>query len=398
MSELNLDQPLSNKDYDRLEELLNQDKAVEDYIGVDELNGFLTAVVCSPETILPGEWLPSPYVMGDTEFESPEQTQEAVDLIIRMYNEIINELSSDEYLPIYSYYQEDDNEITEDVYGWCLGFLYGTGLREEIWNAHLELEDQELKTLLSLFIVQVTEDDTFEEDGVKFTEESKKALADLIPIAVSGIYQYWQYDPKESVSKAKPEKIYQIKVTLKGLKPPIWRRIQVGDNIMLSQLHEILQIVMDWDDCHLHEFNIQGVIYGVPADDYVYNCEDDSSLQLNKVLPAEGNKFTYRYDFGDNWTHELLVEKIIPPQEEVYYPRCIKGRRSSPPEDVGGTIGYKHFLEAIQDPENDEHENYLDWIGGEFNPEFFDLESVNTILEFIYGKRSQPPVADQPDC
>ena len=188
----------------------------------------------------------------------------------------------------------------------------------------------------------------------------------------------------------KPTQIYQIKVTLDVTHPPIWRRILVPGNTSLLKLHDILQIVMDWEDYHLHMYTIEGLIYGDPADDEYGDMGtlDEANYQLSQVIYGEGQRFTYEYDFGDSWDHTLLVEKILPPEKGFRYPFCLKGKRACPPEDVGGVWGYKNFLEAIHDPTHDEHEEYLAWVGGEFDPEAFDLEEINTRLHRIGRGRS----------
>jgi hypothetical protein len=98
------------------------------------------------------------------------------------------------------------------------------------------------------------------------------------------------------------------------------------------------------------------------------------------MTPTKNERFDYEYDFGDGWEHRILVEKILPLEPGRAYPVCIKGRRACPPEDVGGTWGYAAFLDAIGDPEHPEHDSYLEWIGGEFDPEAFDLDEVNDAL------------------
>ena len=147
--------------------------------------------------------------------------------------------------------------------------------------------------------------------------------------------------------------IYQIKVTLKHSKPPIWRRTQVPGDVNLGRLHRILQVVMGWEDYHLHQFIVGDDYYGEPHPDYeVWGPEmrDEGRASLAQIAPGEKAKFLYEYDFGDGWEHELLVEKILPPEPGVDYPRCLKGKRACPPEDVGGVWGYANFLEAISDP------------------------------------------------
>jgi hypothetical protein len=184
--------------------------------------------------------------------------------------------------------------------------------------------------------------------------------------------------------------IYQIKVTLDGTHPPIWRRIQVPGNTSLLKLHDILQIVMGWEDYHLHMFSIEGSTYGNPADDEYgdLGTVDEARFKLNQMIYRDGQRLSYEYDFGDSWDHTLLVEKILPPQEGVRYPQCLKGKRACPPEDVGGVWGYENFLEAIRNPDHIEHDDYLTWVGGEFDPEAFDLEEVNTRLRSMGRGRS----------
>jgi hypothetical protein len=175
--------------------------------------------------------------------------------------------------------------------------------------------------------------------------------------------------------------IYQIKVTLNGSKPPIWRRIQVRGEITLAKLHSILQVVMGWQDYHLHAFRVDGMQYGQPDPDLP--MRSDKSVKLAQLIPGEKFKFRYEYDFGDSWEHVLTVEKVLPPEPEAHYPRCLAGKRACPPEDVGGIWSYPNFLEAIRNPEHPQHEELLDWIGGDFDPEAFDLEAVNRELAAI---------------
>ena len=181
----------------------------------------------------------------------------------------------------------------------------------------------------------------------------------------------------------KSKHIYQFKITLRDSKPPIWRRIQVHSDTRLDQMHKILQSVMGWWDYHLHQFIIDDNYYGIPDDDYVgfLDMHNQKQFKLHDFTSTEGFKCTYEYDFGDSWEHILLLEKILPAEKGLQYPVCIKGKRACPPEDVGGIWGYEYFLEAINDPEHEEHEMYLDWVGGEFDPEWFDINEINKALK-----------------
>lgn len=177
--------------------------------------------------------------------------------------------------------------------------------------------------------------------------------------------------------------LYQLKVTLQEIQPPIWRRILVWEDATLAQLHRILQIVMGWEDYHLHQFEIGRRIYCVPdPDDDLYERQviDESRVRLREVVPHVGTHFGYLYDFGDSWRHDLLLEAIVLPDLEGQYPHCLAGERRTPPEDVGSPPGYEDYLEALADPEHPEHENVLRW-RGPFNPEAFSLATVNQQLE-----------------
>ena len=174
--------------------------------------------------------------------------------------------------------------------------------------------------------------------------------------------------------------IYQIKVTLEDIKPPIWRRIQVRNDTTLHKLYRILQIVMGWSDYHLHQFIIGDIHDGEPDPDYTFKMKNEKTIKLSQLALEEKAKFFYEYDFGDSWYHKILVEKILPLEPDTKYPICIKGKRACPPEDCGGASGYYKFLKVIQNPENPEHEDMLEWAGGSFDPEAFDLDEINRLL------------------
>ena len=179
--------------------------------------------------------------------------------------------------------------------------------------------------------------------------------------------------------------IYQLKVTLKGMRPPIWRRILVASTTKWDDIHLILQIVMGWTNSHLHEF-IQGRDrYGEPDEDFPSDAQDETRYRLDQILKQEKEKLIYLYDFGDGWEHEVVLEKILPFETSATLPICLKGRRACPPEDIGGIGGYMMFLDAISDPAHAEHEVMLEWIAedveGPFDQETFDLAEVNQLLQ-----------------
>jgi hypothetical protein len=236
--------------------------------------------------------------------------------------------------------------------------------------------------------------------------------------------------------------ILHLRITLKGSKPPIWRRVAVASDITLGQLHEVIQIVMGWTDSHLHHFILRGkglkprlrelpkstgqskreeiilpdgrrgiVLTNIPApnspeatpakpiapiptcrdryfvtkvtpwgNDTEMEGEDENAVTLGKVCPKVKSKLIYEYDFGDGWEHVIEVQKIVEPETGVEYPVCLAGKKACPPEDCGGVWGYYELLATIADPDHEEHEEMLEWLGEGSDPDAFDLEEVNAML------------------
>jgi len=177
--------------------------------------------------------------------------------------------------------------------------------------------------------------------------------------------------------------VYQIKVTLKGIRPPIWRRLHVLGETTLEQLHIIIQVAMGWENCHLHDFSIDGIRYGESGDDDFFDFEEtepEAETYLFQVV-NEGSRFKYTYDYGDGWEHTIVVEKVLPPDEGFSTPCCIKGKRACPPEDCGGPWGYQSLLEILNDPTHPDHETFSEWISSDFTPEAIDLPAINAQLE-----------------
>ncbi len=185
-----------------------------------------------------------------------------------------------------------------------------------------------------------------------------------------------------TANRAQPA-VYQLKVTLKRIKPPIWRRIEVKGDISLYRLHRILQIVMGWGEYHLYEFAVGGRNFGEPDPEMGLEIESSRRMKLTEIVPVPRRRLNYTYDFGDNWEHEVLVEKIVPAEAGVRYPRCTGGKRACPPEDCGGVWGYEHLLEVLADPQDPEHDEMLEWVGGSFDPESFDLKGINERLRRV---------------
>jgi len=185
-----------------------------------------------------------------------------------------------------------------------------------------------------------------------------------------------------------PQAIFQVKVTLRGSKPPIWRCILVPNTITLGQLHDVLQTVMGWNDEHLHQF-VQGrELYGVADkenDFFGMSVSDENKTILSSLLSKEKDWLTYEYDFGDSWEHKLVLEKKLPFDSAMQLPHCIKGKRACPPEDCGGIWGYMDLIGIMSDKSSPEHDERAEWLEenfgiNDFDPELLDLDKINTEL------------------
>jgi Plasmid pRiA4b ORF-3-like protein len=179
---------------------------------------------------------------------------------------------------------------------------------------------------------------------------------------------------------AKTDRLFQFKITLLDIKPAIWRRIQVPD-CSLAVLHEYIQAAFGWENYHLHQFEIGGVLYGEPDPDgggFGPDFVDEADVLLSHLLPPSCLKarWVYEYDFGDGWRHEVLFEGFPPQDPEAKFPLCVKGKRACPPEDCGGPTGYYDYLAAIADPRHERHAEMRGW-RGPFDPEAFDATTAS---------------------
>jgi len=178
--------------------------------------------------------------------------------------------------------------------------------------------------------------------------------------------------------------VYQIKATLIGVRPPIWRRLRVPSDTTLHRLHRMLQIVMGWWDYHLYRFDIGSAHYGIldPEWDVEIGIEVRNAriVRLGHVMPHQRTVFRYTYDFGDSWQMRLVVERILPPQEGKRYPVCLGGDRAGPREDSGGVPGHAHVVKVLRDSTHPEHKEMRTWVGPDYDPELFDLARANAKL------------------
>ena len=180
---------------------------------------------------------------------------------------------------------------------------------------------------------------------------------------------------------SKSDLLIQLKVTLLEIRPTIWRRIQVK-NCTLGDLHEHIQTAMGWENCHMHEFVIDGERYGIPTPgDFGAETKDESRVRLSELLPKSGKRFRFQYvyDFGDDWRHEILFEGYPLLEKAKKYPLCLEGERACPPDDIGGPWGYAEFLDALSDSDHERHDEFMEW-SGSFNPEDLSVEQVTRAM------------------
>ncbi|SFC85094.1 pRiA4b ORF-3-like protein [Bacillus sp. 491mf] len=206
----------------------------------------------------------------------------------------------------------------------------------------------------------------------------KERLAEII--AFVGGQDVTKRREKKSVQPA----IYQFKITLKGMRPPIWRRFLIDNQVTFEELHTIIQIVMGWEDSHLYNFDTKDALVEILDDSFEFfpsarEKYDARETQIGELITEEKQKCLYTYDFGDDWEHELVLEKILPIDEKITVPTCLKGKRACPPEDCGGVYMYSEIQAALKG-EGELDEEMIEWLG-EFDTEEFDIEFINSILK-----------------
>ncbi len=215
-------------------------------------------------------------------------------------------------------------------------------------------------------------------------KDSSNAITPPQPAGKAKVIQgNFPQHPKKSATSGP---VYQLKISLKGAKPPIWRRIQIPGSTTLLGLHIIIQHCMGWTDTHLHHFIIDSTFYALPEEeDSWQENRDESRYTLRDLAEQLQPYFHYTYDFGDNWEHRITVEKILTPAEGISHAVLLTGKRACPPEDIGGIYSYLEFLASINDPENEDYEQALAFLGEDFQPERFSKEDISEINDILKG-------------
>ena len=183
--------------------------------------------------------------------------------------------------------------------------------------------------------------------------------------------------------------VYQFKIQLKNVaKPSVWRQIQVPEKFTFHKLHQLIQLVFGWENCHLYQFSPSGYgshpVISIPIEED-WEKPDMNALKtkLNKVFTTQKQTLTYIYDFGDDWVHQIVLEKIL--SEDIKIPICLNGNGNCPPEDCGGPWGYENLKTILADPKHEEHQDMKDWLGldehEDWDANYFDLSGVNEMLK-----------------
>jgi hypothetical protein len=180
---------------------------------------------------------------------------------------------------------------------------------------------------------------------------------------------------------SKIRQMYQLKITINGITPPIWRRLLVSENITLYKLHHIIQESFGWTNSHLYFF---GRIESKIGDNGLWNDKEttpDTLVKIRDVLVPENPTLTYTYDMGDDWVHTIELEQVHPKMKTQR--KCIGGERQCPPEDCGGVSGYYEILETLKHPGTLEYNEMIEWFDGKIDPEFIDIRMINAHLALL---------------
>ncbi|MGD1823563.1 MAG: plasmid pRiA4b ORF-3 family protein [Pleomorphochaeta sp.] len=188
------------------------------------------------------------------------------------------------------------------------------------------------------------------------------------------------------------EKCYLLRIELLEVEPTIWREFAVPCDITLDRFHDVVQIVMGWMSSHLYQFVIKDKKYS-EFEEYILDFDDvfdSKNVRLNQFMTRKNQKIIYEYDFGDGWQHEITLLNSNYNSHSAYDLVCVDGERACPPEDVGGAYGYQHFIECIENEDDDEHEDMLMWIDYDYDPDELEIDYINfELLKYLNYSRDR---------
>jgi hypothetical protein len=178
--------------------------------------------------------------------------------------------------------------------------------------------------------------------------------------------------------------VVQMRIQLQEVAPTVWRRLLVPGNAPLDRVHALFQAAMGWNNSHLHLFTIGDTDYGSDDidDDVPEDQVDETTTTLLRALGSR-RRFEYEYDFGDSWTHDVVIEATTPTRTALKFAVCLDGANACPPDDSHGAHGYAELLAARADPTHPDHADARQWLGDDFDPEEFDLAAANVALQAV---------------
>ncbi len=434
---------LSSTEKILLQELLSQAPVPEQTMSYDELMGFMFGLAITPVQIPADEWMVAIFGDDASGISALDQARSMGAILNQVFATFMAARERGDLHFPYQLEALQEEEI-EELLAWVFGFEDALGLRPEIWEPEREIAGSPTEELyFSLMVIQGLVDpeeampffDTLPDEilaqafahfdptegdrqlqirafllatlplAVKTLQNHATAMAATLPASKRASFAValtpanfpapappWA-KPRGKVIKvdfgnsrapgkvAAKKVIYQLKISLQGAKPPIWRRAQVPGSITLDELHEVIQHCMGWMDYHLHQFQIGDFLYGPELDDSWDSIPTrrEETYTLHRLADSLAPAFYYTYDFGDDWRHRIVVEKTLPASDGKPYPVLVKGKRACPPEDVGGIWGYQQFLETYQDPDHEEYAAMREWAGPDFDPEQFSKEEIEEI-------------------
>jgi yecA family protein len=363
---------------------------------IDRLHGFLTALNCAAKPLRPQSWIPLIVGTEPLRLRSQDHGAAIINAMSALSNDISRQLSEGTFEPLLP--SRPGSGMEHIAQGWCIGFLEGMSLQQRSWDALINDPDAHMMIVPILMLVDPS---ALVEDATPNIAAAARML-ELLPTAVAMIFDYWaEKRPRRGTARAPrgraaraPERaqrgttaaagssdttVHRLKVTLDGVRPAIWRRVEISSNAQLPFVSRVLIAAMGWNDSHLHAFRIGSVTYGDPDPDFPSGMRSERSVTLAQIAPRAKDRFFFDYDFGDGWEHRVVVESIEPAGDNDGV-RCLGGERACPPEDCGGVGGYRDLLKILGNPRDSEYRQMRMWAGDEFDPEFFDIEQVNAEL------------------